>query len=201
MILSEANAQLRAEYFSRPMRPSLPMLPNQSGFNRLSDADYQILFQIGMQSHIHYSSQEYGFACQKMLIQSYGMTPNKSSDDCGDAFHPKYGNIEIKVSICNNGRWSLQQIRPWQNIDHYLVFLCDVGTPDIDPFVGLYFIPANVLTDYAAMYGSRSHKVSRVGFTDEVTELGLSIRNPATLTRIGQRSSPDLLGVIGPFKL
>lgn len=69
--------------------------------------------------------QSYGAIIEKKFRIVNGLPKIPAKENKGDVFNPRDGkNYEVKSSyLSSDGGYSLVQIRPWQNVDYYILLV------------------------------------------------------------------------------
>lgn len=158
----------------------VPDLQVELSFDSVPDDVARYFANHALSSKISRTAQQYGPYYANQFIKLFGMKKVPIKDNSGDAYHDTKGFVEIKVSISDNGTFSIQQIRTYQNIDNYLIFLCGAHPATNELFTSLMLVPANIVHSYAATYGRSSHKTHDKILKKENREMGLGIPVPSS---------------------
>lgn len=174
--LSEATAQKLASYLERRIvLPEVAALPTvaitENGYETADPADFRDqLFDRLLTFKEFYSAQSYGGRIETLLFKALGIEKTPSKEGRGDGHHPVLGTLECKVSIADKGGWSIQQIRSWHNLDHYVLLLCDISAA---PKLHLLVVPAAALKEVVAKMGKASHGTKEENEGAAEVEMGL----------------------------
>ncbi len=105
-------------------------------------------YLIGLMEHSR--PQSYGSVAEACYLDMLTLAKVKASEGLGDCFCPNLGHIEVKTSLTDKGKFSIQQVRKGRALSYYLLSLYDVRSDYL--FFG--FVPKDVMN---SMTGSQSH--------------------------------------------
>lgn len=105
-------------------------------------------YLIGLMEHSR--PQSYGSVAEACYLDMLGLAKVSASEGLGDCFCPDLGHIEVKTSLTDKGKFSIQQVRKGRALSYYLLSLYDVRSDYL--FFG--FVPKDVMN---SMTGSQSH--------------------------------------------
>jgi hypothetical protein len=166
--LNEDTFELIRKYYDVKINlPVVEPFPSLELSKNIEPSLRESLFKACIQ-YKFYSPQIYSIMAESNLLNMFGIKKNIANLNNGDGYHPVFGNIEIKISITDHGKWIVQQVRDWQDIDNYLIMLCDLKTC----FLGLYLIPAPIIYNYAK---TPSHKSNEYCLNEKTVERGFSL--------------------------
>lgn len=119
------------------------------------------------------SAQSYGGRIERYLISHFGWEKVPQADDRGDAVDGDGRYWEIKVSVMyrpDGAVANFVQLRPWQDIDGYQLFVVDV-----DNRVWRFVLTPEQMADEVDRFGGYAHGTADVGDGNERAEMAVRL--------------------------